>query len=77
LLPDFGAALVVSCAPLFVVSTGDVFRGDKILDMTMLVVVGSQERTEAEYGAFVSKSSFRLNCLPTKATASVVEAIPT
>ena len=31
-----------------------------MLDMTMLVSMGSQERTEEEYGALLARSGFRL-----------------
>jgi hypothetical protein len=47
-----------------------------MLDMTMLVLMGGQERTEAEYGHLLSKAGFRLaRVVPTNSAASIVEAV--
>jgi hypothetical protein len=45
--------------------------------MVMLVLIGGQERTGAEYAHLLNKAGFRLNrVLPTQSPVSVVEAVP-
>ncbi len=45
--------------------------------MTMLVIPGGQERTEAEYAELLGKAGFRLTrVVPTESAVSVVEAVP-
>jgi hypothetical protein len=47
-----------------------------MLDMTMLVLLGGQERTEAEYASLLSMAGFRLTqVVPTNSAASIVEAV--
>jgi hypothetical protein len=59
-----------------VLPTGDEMHPGKLLDLTMLLIPGGQERTEAEYGALLDKAGFRLTrVVPTKSAASVVEAV--
>ena len=44
--------------------------------MTMLVLLGGQERTEAEYAWLLSKADLRLTrVVPTNSAASIVEAV--
>jgi hypothetical protein len=59
-----------------VLAPGDAPHPGKMLDMTMLVQVGGQERTEAEYGLLLARAGFRLTrVVPTASAASVVEAV--
>ena len=49
----------------------------KFLDLTMLVVPGGMERTEAEYRALFGRAGFRLDrIVPTKGDVSVIEGVP-
>ncbi|MHC2332953.1 hypothetical protein ACVIW0_002242 [Bradyrhizobium sp. USDA 4454] len=58
-----------------VLPLGDTPHPGKILDITMLVSMGGQERTEVEYGALLSKSGFRLTrVVSTSSASSVLEA---
>jgi hypothetical protein len=60
-----------------VLPAGDTPHPGKIFDMTMLVIPGGQERTEAEYSTLLGKAGFRLNrVVPTASAVSVVEAVP-
>ncbi len=59
-----------------VVPAGDEMHPSKMLDMTMLVMPGGQERSEAEYADLLDKAGFRLTrVVPTQSAASVVEAV--
>jgi hypothetical protein len=59
-----------------VLPPGDTPHPGKMLDMSMLVSMGGQERTEAEYGLLLSKAGFRLTLVvPTNSAASIVEAV--
>jgi hypothetical protein len=59
-----------------VLPPGDSPHEGKVLDMAMLVITGGQERTDAEYGALLSKGGFRLTqVVPTNSAASIVEAV--
>ncbi len=54
----------------------DPFFG-KLLDVTMLVIPGGQERTEEEYRTLFGKAGFRLaRIVPTQAEVSVIEGVP-
>jgi ubiquinone/menaquinone biosynthesis C-methylase UbiE len=54
----------------------DPFFG-KLLDVTMLVIPGGQERTEEEYRTLFGKAGFRLSrIVPTQAEVSVIEGVP-
>ncbi len=56
---------------------GDTPHPGKIMDMTMLVVPGGQERTETEYAELTRKAGFRLNrVVPTESAVSVLECLP-
>ena len=60
-----------------VMASGDAPDPIKLLDIAMLVMPGGQERTEAEYGALLSRAGFRLaRVVPTNSPVSVVEGIP-
>jgi len=60
-----------------VLPDGDAFHPGKLLDMTMLVMPGGQERTASEYGELLRKAGFRLErVVPTASAASVVDAVP-
>ena len=60
-----------------VLPEGDTPHPGKILDMTMLVLPGGQERTESEYSELLGKAGFRLaRLVPTESAVSVVEAVP-
>jgi SAM-dependent methyltransferase len=60
-----------------VLPAGDVFHPGKLFDITMLVMPGGQERTEAEYAELLGKAGFRLTrVVPTESAVSVVEAVP-
>jgi hypothetical protein len=49
----------------------------KLLDLTMLVIPGGQERTEDEYRTLFGKAGFRLSrIVPTQAEVSVIEGVP-
>jgi hypothetical protein len=59
-----------------VLPAGDEMHPGKLLDLTMLVMPGGQERTEAEYAALLDKAGFRLTrVVPTPSAVSVVEAV--
>lgn len=49
----------------------------KILDLTMLVLPGGQERTEAEYRALLAQAGFEIaQIIPTAAEISIIECVP-
>ena len=59
-----------------VLPPGDTPHPGKLLDMVMLVLVGGQERTEADYANLLDKAGFRLNrVVETHSPVSVVEAV--
>jgi hypothetical protein len=59
-----------------VLPPGDTAHPGKMLDMTMLVLLGGQERTESEYASLLSMAGFRLTqVVPTNSAASIVEAV--
>jgi hypothetical protein len=59
-----------------VLPLGDTPHPGKMLDMTMLVSMGGQERTEVEYGSLLSKAGFRLTqVVPTSSAVSILEAV--
>jgi hypothetical protein len=59
-----------------VLPAGDAPHPGKMLDMTMLVQTGGEERSEAEYGVLLAKAGFRLTrVVPTTSAASIVEAV--
>lgn len=60
-----------------VITPGDAFHPGKLLDITMLVMPGGQERTESEYAQLLGKAGFRLErVVPTESAVSIVEASP-
>ena len=59
-----------------VLPAGDEMHFGKLLDLTMLVMPGGQERTEAEYAALLDKGRIPPHArLPTQSAVSVVEAV--
>lgn len=49
----------------------------KVVDVTMMVLTGGMERTEAEYGVLLEKAGFTLRrSVFTDSTVSVLEAVP-
>jgi O-methyltransferase domain/Dimerisation domain len=69
--PDAKLLLVEMVLP-----AGDEMHPGKLLDLTMLVMPGGQERNEAEYAALLEKGGFRLTrVVPTQSAVSVVEAV--
>ena len=59
-----------------VLPPGDTPHPGKMLDITMLVQLGGQERTEAEYASLLTKGGFRLTrVVPTASAVSIVEAV--
>ncbi|HEY1292352.1 MAG TPA: methyltransferase [Chloroflexota bacterium] len=72
-MPPHGRLLIVEA----VVSASDEPDPSKILDLAMLVVPGGEERSENEYRILLEKAGFRLTrVLPTRTSASIIEAIP-
>jgi hypothetical protein len=58
-----------------VIPPGDTPHPGKMLDMSMLVFTGGQERTAEEYELLLSKAGFRLaQVVPTNSAASILEA---
>jgi hypothetical protein len=59
-----------------VILPGDAPHPGKMLDMAMLVQMGGQERTGAEYGLLLSRAGFRLaQVVPTNSAASILQAV--
>lgn len=49
-----------------------------MMDITMLILAGGRERSEAEYGRLFERSGFRLTrVIPTGSPLSIVEGVPT
>jgi len=72
-VPKDGRLLIVE----MVLPPGDAFHPGKLLDITMLVMPGGQERTEGEYAELLGKARFRLErIIPTPSAVSIVEAVP-
>jgi SAM-dependent methyltransferase len=60
-----------------VVRPGDEPDPAKILDLAMLLIPGGQERSREEYRLLVEQAGFRLTrVVPTRTSASLIEAIP-
>jgi ubiquinone/menaquinone biosynthesis C-methylase UbiE len=72
-ITEHGRLLVVES----VIPPGNEPFFGKLLDVTMLVVPGGQERTEEEYRTLFGKAGFRLSrIVPTQAEVSVIEGVP-
>jgi hypothetical protein len=72
-VPPHGRLLIVE----MVIPPGDTPHPGKTLDITMLVLPGGRERTDAEYAELLAKAGFRLTrVVPTVSAVSVVEAVP-
>lgn len=60
-----------------VVRPGDEPDPAKILDLAMLLVPGGQERSQDEYRILLEEAGFRMTrVVPTRTSASIIEAIP-
>jgi hypothetical protein len=69
---DEGRLLLVES----VIAPGNEPSFGKLLDLTMLLLPGGQERTEAEYRDLLAQAGFRLSrIVPTEAEVSVIEAV--
>ena len=61
----------------YVLPEGDGQAFGKLLDLHMMVAIGGQERTEAEYRRLLAARGFRLTrVVPTAGDISVVEGRP-
>ena len=59
-----------------VLPAGDTPHPGKVVDLTMLVIPGGEERTEEEYRELLSKADLRLTrVVPTQSAVSIVEAV--
>ncbi len=69
-LPPEGKLLVIES----VIPTGNEPCAGKLLDLTMLLIPGGKERTQAEYNALFRQAGFELTrVVPTTAEVSVLE----
>jgi O-methyltransferase domain len=60
-----------------VLPTGNEFHPGKFMDYIMLILFGSQERTEEEYEDLLRESDLRLDkVVPTGTHLSIIEAVP-
>jgi hypothetical protein len=72
-MPASGRLLLVES----VIAPGDTPDWFKLLDLTMLVLLGGMERTEAEFSALLASAGFRLaRVLRTRAEVCVIEGLP-
>ncbi|MBD0275020.1 MAG: methyltransferase, partial [Acetobacteraceae bacterium] len=72
-MPAGGRLLVAE----YVVPTGDAPSLGKVSDLTMLVMLGGRERTEAEFRALLERGGFAVRrIVPTASPFSVIEATP-
>jgi O-methyltransferase domain len=60
-----------------VIPEGDTPHFSKVMDFTMLVVMGGRERTRQEYATLLAEAGFRLNrVIDGAGTGSILEAVP-
>jgi hypothetical protein len=72
-MPADGRLLVVE----LVIPEGNAPSFGKLMDLEMLVLLHSYERTEAEYRELFRRSGFKLTrIVPTKSAYSVIEGVP-
>jgi hypothetical protein len=72
-MPEHGRVLIAER----VVPSGNLPSEAKLFDINMLVSVGGQERTEAEYAAILRGAGLELmKVVPTRSHLSLVEAVP-
>jgi hypothetical protein len=72
-VPPSGKLLLVES----VIPAGNEPCFAKLLDLTMLVIPGGMERTEAEYRQLLASAGFRLQrVVPTSAHVDVIESVP-
>ncbi|OAI41733.1 methyltransferase [Planctomycetaceae bacterium SCGC AG-212-D15] len=81
ILKNIRQAIGTTSARLLVVESvippGNAPGFGKLLDLTMLVIPGGQERTEEQYRQLYAAAGFRLSrIVPTKAEVSVIEGMP-
>jgi hypothetical protein len=73
IVPPSGKLLLIES----VIPTGNEPCFAKLLDLTMLVIPGGMERTEAEYRELLASAGFRLaRVVPTSAHVDVIECVP-
>lgn len=72
-IPAHGRLLLAE----LVIPEGDGFDWGKWLDLTMLTLLGSRERTATEFQALLAAAGFELKrILPTTGPLSLIEAVP-
>jgi hypothetical protein len=72
-MPDHGRLLIAER----IIPGGNAASEAKLFDINMLVSLGGQERTEAEYATLLAKSGLKLmRTIPTKSHLSLIEAGP-
>jgi hypothetical protein len=72
-MPQTGKLLLIES----VIPPGNEPCFAKLLDLTMLVIPGGMERTEAEYGELLASAGFRLaRVVPTTGNVDVIECLP-
>ncbi len=72
-MPEMGKLLVIET----VIPPGNEPNFAKLLDLTMLVIPGGIERTEAEYRELFAAGGFRLTrIIPTTAGVDLIEGVP-
>lgn len=73
-MPDNSKLLLIEQ----VISPGNGLPFAQLMDLNMLVMMGGQERTEAEYSSLLQATGFQLTrIIPTLSPVSVIEAIKT
>jgi hypothetical protein len=73
-MPPHGKLLLVES----VIPPGNEPFGAKFLDLTMMLIPGGKERTEAEYHTLYEQAGFQLTrIVPTATEISVIEGVPT
>jgi len=83
ILKNSRAAVADSGAPLLLIERvlpdliGPESLDDLLADLEMLVQVGGQERTEAEYSALLERAGFKLKrIIPTGTPVKILESVP-
>ena len=72
-IPASGRLLIVE----MVMPADDTPHPAHMLDISMLLLTGGEERTEDEYAELLARAGFRLGrVIPTRSSVSVLEAVP-
>jgi O-methyltransferase domain len=72
-IPPSGRLLIVE----MVMPADDTPHPAHMLDISMMLLTGGEERTEDEYADLLARAGFRLErVIPTRTAVSVLEAIP-